>query len=482
MIGIASYGAYIPWHRLDRQLFLKAWGGFAIPGERAVAYHDEDSVTMAVEAGRDCLSEADPHSVDGLFFATTTSPYKEKLCSATMALALDLRRDIRTADITSSLRSGTTALGFALDAIRSGSSDSILVTASDMRLSPPSGMTEQALGDGAGALLLGKDNVIAEVLDSHSVSDELAATWRGENDTFIRTWEERMTMDESYAKAMPEAIEGVMKKSGLAPKDFAKVVFDPPGDVRRHTRLAPQMGFEPPQLLDPGGFFMTVGLLGSAMSFVMLVAALEQSKPGDKILFASYGNGADAFVLQVTDTIEKLGERRGFKKHVESKGMVRSYNDYLRWREIVPLDQARRPERGHISVAANWRERYIDLGLWGIKCRKCGTPQYDYGAITTAPIRVCAVCQAVDDFEDYNFARRKATVFSYTHDMLAPSPDPPTSVVMIDFEGGGRSLFDLTDRDPDQVQLGMEVEMTFRKVFFDRGLNNYFWKARPIRC
>lgn len=482
MIGITSYGAYIPWHRMDRQLFLKAWGGFAMPGERAVAYYDEDSVTMAVEAAIDCIRDIDSHTVDGLLFATTTSPYKEKLCSATMALALALRRDIQTADITSSLRSGTTAMNFALDAISSGRASSMLVTASDMRLSPPSGMTEQALGDAAGALLLGKDNVIVEVQGSYSISDELAATWRGETDTFIRSWEDRMTMDESYSKVMPEAMEGVMKKCGLSPKDFAKVVFDPPGDVRRHGRVAGELGFEPAQLLDPGGLFMSVGLLGSAMSFTMLVAALEQAKPGDKILFASYGNGADAFVLQVTDAIEKFGERRGFHKHLESKKMMRSCNDYLRWRDIVPLDQARRPERGHISVAANWRERYVDLGLWGVKCRRCGTPQYDYGGMTTAPIRVCAVCQAVDDFEDHNFARKKATVFSFTQDMLAPSLDPPTSVAMIDFEGGGRSLFDLTDRDPDQVQLGMEVEMTFRKVFADRGLNNYFWKARPIRC
>jgi len=27
----------------------------------------------------------------------------------------------------------------------------------------------------------------------------------------------------------------------------------------------------------------------------------------------------------------------------------------------------------------------------------------------------------------------------------------------------------------------MPVEMTFRKVYFDRGITNYFWKARPIR-
>jgi 3-hydroxy-3-methylglutaryl CoA synthase len=482
MIGITSYGAYIPWHRLDRQLFAKAWGGFAIPGERAVASYDEDSVTLAVEAARDCLSDIDPNVVDGLLFATTTSPYKEKLCSTIMALALHLRRDIQTADITGSLRSGTSALVFALDAIRAKRANSMLVTASDTRMAAPSGITEQSLGDGAAALLLGNKNVIAEVIDTYSISDELAATWRCETDTFVRSWEDRMVMDESYAKVMPEAISGLMRKCGLSPKDFARVVFDPPGDIRRHGRVAAELGFEPSQLLDPTTIFMNVGLMGSAMSLTMLVNALEQAQPGEKVLLAGYGNGADAFALQVTDAIKKLGERRGFTKHLQSKCMMSNYNDYLRWREIVPLDQARRPDRGHISVAANWRQRKDLLGLWGIKCRRCKTPQYDNGGITTTPIRVCAVCGAVDDFDDYDFSRKKATVFSYTQDQLAPAADPPCSVVLIDFEDGGRMLFDLTDRNPDEVQVGMKVEMTFRKVYFDRGITNYYWKARPIRC
>jgi hydroxymethylglutaryl-CoA synthase len=203
MTGITAYGAYIPWHRIDRQLFLKAWGGFAMPGERAVAYYDEDSVTMAVEAAMDCLRDIDSGKVDGLYFATTTSPYKEKLCSATMALALNMRRDIRTIDVKGTLRSGTTAIGIAVDALKAKTAKSILVTASDTRMAAPSGMAEQALGDGAGALLLGREKVIAEIQDSCFVSDELAATWRGDSDTFVRSWEERMTMDESYSKVMP---------------------------------------------------------------------------------------------------------------------------------------------------------------------------------------------------------------------------------------------------------------------------------------
>jgi hydroxymethylglutaryl-CoA synthase len=75
MVGITSYGAYISWYRIDRQKFLNAWESFAMPGEKAVAGYDEDSLTMAVEAAIDCLRDIGPHKVDGLYLATTTSPY-----------------------------------------------------------------------------------------------------------------------------------------------------------------------------------------------------------------------------------------------------------------------------------------------------------------------------------------------------------------------------------------------------------------------
>ena len=481
MIGIASYGAYIPWHRMERGLIAKVWGGFAIPGEKAIASYDEDSLTMAVEAARDCLSGLDPYKVDGLLFASTTSPYKEKQCSSIIAMPLDMRRDILTADITTSLRSGTTALALALDSIKAGTSNSVLVTAADSRLGAPGGMIEQTLGDGAASLLLSNKDVIAKVIASYSISDELAGTWRSYNDTFVRSWDDRMVLDEGYSKWMPEVMSGVMKKCGLMAKEFAKVVFDPPTDLRRHARVAAELGFETSQVQDPMGIFMNVGITGSAMALMMLVIALEEAKPGDKILFAGYGNGADAFVLEVTNDIERLSKRRGITGHLEKKWMLDNYQTYLRWRDIVPMEEARRPEKRHLSVSAIWRERKVILGLWGIKCRRCGTPQYDYGAMNTTPIRVCAVCQTQDDFDDYNFSRKKGTIFSYTQDNLAPVANPPATVVMIDFEGGGRSFFDLTDRDPAEVKVGMGVEMTLRKMQFDRGLSNYFWKTRPIR-
>ena len=93
MVGITSFGAYVPFLRLDRGAIGK--GG---KGEKSMANFDEDSITMAVAAVRDCLNGIDRNSIDGLFFASTTSPYREKQAAATVAVSCDLRQDIPTAD------------------------------------------------------------------------------------------------------------------------------------------------------------------------------------------------------------------------------------------------------------------------------------------------------------------------------------------------------------------------------------------------
>ena len=107
MAKIASFGAYIPLFRLARSEMGDAWGIPVVPGERAVANADEDSLTMAVAAGADCLAGIDPAMIDGLFFATNTAPYDEKQCAAVIAASPDMGSEIHTVDFTGSLRAAS---------------------------------------------------------------------------------------------------------------------------------------------------------------------------------------------------------------------------------------------------------------------------------------------------------------------------------------------------------------------------------------
>ena len=476
MAGIVSYGAYIPYYRLPRSVIGKAWGRGG-RGEKAVANYDEDSITMSVAAGIDCLKGYDPKSVDALFLATTSSPYKERQNSTIAAAALDFRRETRNADFTNCLRSGTTAMLSALDAISAGSASSVLVTAADMRLGAPAGENEKAFGDGSAALLLGNEKVIAEIEGSYTLSDDFVDNWRAHNDTFVRSWEERFVVDEGFTKIMPEAVAGVKKKCNLKQTEFAKVCFYG-NNTRRHQALGKVLGFEPAQVQPP--LLDTVGNTGTALPLMILVAALEEAKPGDRILLVSWGNGSDTLVFRVTEEIENVRDRRGIKRNLEIKSTLDTYEKYLRWRSLVPLEASVRPAKKPASLSSLWRERRTAFPLYSVKCKKCGTPQMLLDFASSRP-RVCLECHAKDEFEPYRFADKNGKVATFSHDNLAVSDNPPSTVAVVDFYGGGRGSFEMTDRDPDECQVGMDVEMTFRKIFFDNGIHNYFWKCKPLR-
>ncbi len=477
MVGITSYGAYIPYNRLPRSVIGKAWGRPGGRGEKAVANFDEDPITMAVAAGIDCLNGIDPKTVDSLFLATTTSPYKERQNSTIVSTALDLRREVRNADLTNCLRAGTTALLSAMDTINGGSAKSAMVTAADMRLGGASGENELNFGDGGAALLVGNERVAVEIEGSYTLSEDFPDYWRAHNDTFVRSWEERFGLDEGYNKFPVEAAAGVMKKCNLTPKDFAKACFYGTTS-RRHTDVGRRMGFEPAQVQEP--LLDTVGNTGAALLLMILVAALEEAKPGDRILLVSYGNGSDALVLRVTEEIEKIRDRRGIKRHLQIQRKLDNYEKYLRWRGLVPLEPPARPERKPIAMSSLWREHRSALPLYGVKCKKCGTPQLFLDAHSSRS-RVCVECLAKDEFEPYRFADKRGKVVTFSHDFLAVSDDPPTTLTVVDFEGGGRGAFEMADRDPEECKVGMRVEMTFRKLFFERGVHNYYWKCKPLR-
>jgi uncharacterized OB-fold protein len=88
---------------------------------------------------------------------------------------------------------------------------------------------------------------------------------------------------------------------------------------------------------------------------------------------------------------------------------------------------------------------------------------------------------AIDEMTMVRMADVPATIATYTVDRLAYSLSPPVVAVVIDFDGGGRFQCELTDVDPAQVKIGDRVEMTFRRLYTQDGVHNYFWKARPFR-
>ena len=467
MAGISAFGAYVPRYRLGAET-----DGWDSSGQRSIANFDEDSVSMAVAAGIDCLKDFDRGVIDGLLFASTTPPYAEKQCASIIATALDLRRDIFTADITDVLRAGTTALKSALDSVTAGSAKHVLVVASDNRQGAPKGEAERNSGDGAAAFIISNEAVIAEQAGSYTITENLMDTWRSAGDQFVRSWEDRFAAEEGLERILAEAVSGFFEKEGVSVKDVAKLALYSP-DARRHGQLARHLGFQPEQVQDP--LFGRMGNTGVAFPLMLLAAALEHGTPDQLMLTVSYGDGSDVLGFRTTSSIEDAESGFGVSGYLDSGKVLDSYETYAKWRDVWLTDSSsRRPQAQSPSVTAMWRESDQNIKFHGAACNQCGYVQYP-------PQRVCVECQTRDDSTPVRLSDKLGTVFTYSLDYLAGTVDTPLAIAVVDFEAGGRVLCMMTDREVDEVKIGLTVEMSFRKLRVVNGIHNYYWKAVPLR-
>jgi 3-hydroxy-3-methylglutaryl CoA synthase/uncharacterized OB-fold protein len=464
--GILSYGAYVP----PTRLALGALGGRTAKDggpEKAVAWNDEDAVTMAVAAAQNALRGLDRAAVDGVLFASTTHPFREKQGAALIARALDLRRDVRSADYGGSLRAGTNALRGALDAVAAGSARRVLVVASDCRMGAPGSAVEPNVGDGAVAFLVGADDPIASVAESYAFADELVDVWRGEGERFVHAWEDRFVVQEGYVPAVAQAVRGLLERAGAAPGDFARACLYAP-DARSHAEAARAAGLDRARLQDP--LFGKLGNTGAAFALLQLAHALESARPGEKLLVVSTGDGGEAFALHVTAQIEKLEPRRGVSWHLARRRPVKGYDRYLKARGLDTREWDAGSNPG-LSATIHFRERDEDVSFCAQRCKKCGAVQFPAQ-------RVCETCFAKDDFERHRLSDRIGRVVTYTFDFFFPTPDPPTIVTVTEVDGA-RIHLQLVDVAPEQVKLDMPVEFVFRKIHEVGGRPNYYWKGAP---
>lgn len=469
MPGIVSYGAYIPFNRIKRSVIGEALGIPPGKGERAVASYDEDTVTMAVEAARYALNGLEAGQISSVYFASTDPPYQEKLNAATIHAALNLNPAVRALDLGGSVRAGLTTLLVANDAALAGGLS--LAALSDVRLGLPEAAAEQSGGDGAVAFVLGKDNVLAEIECCYSETLEHLATWRVPGEKFAKNWEERFSLTQIYTPLLDRGIKGLLDKAGIDGSDLAAIVVDAP-NPRAVTAAAKSIGQGPERFVD--GLAATVGHTGTAHAGLMIAAALDDAKPGDRIAVISVSDGVDAFILRATDAIASYTPAKTVKALVESKRNDISYTRFLKWRGILNAAPPRRPDPARPAGPPSFRDGHWKFAFVGSECTACGARQLP-------PQSVCVSCGAAGQMKDMSFADRTAKVNTYTLDYLAFTPQPPMVATVIDFDGGGRLEIEVTDCEPEKVDIGDEVEMTFRRFYTADGVHNYFWKARPVR-
>jgi uncharacterized OB-fold protein len=287
-------------------------------------------------------------------------------------------------------------------------------------------------------------------------------------------WEERWVRDEGYLKIVPRTVSALLAKCDV--EAAAITHFCMPGTLSRiGAAVAKRCGLNEGAVRD--NLAAVCGDTGVAHPLLMLAAALEDAKPGDRILLAAFGEGCDALLFEVTAAIARPSARRGVKGALAARREDSNYMRYLSFNNLIDMERGMRAEPDKpTQMTVLYRNRDMIQGLVGGKCRACGTVQYPRQRYCVNP-----ECNALDSQDDYGFSERSGTLMSYTADSLTYSPDPPTYFGMVQFDGGGRMLMDFSEVEAGKIDVGLPVRLVFRIKDADpmRGFVRYFWKATP---
>src|SRR5436309_2485411 len=269
-------------------------------------------------------------------------------------------------------------------------------------------------------------------------------------------------------------VAALLEKVDVAPSAIRYFCF-PCTLPRVADTIAQRLGFVASSLRDQ--LAAGCGDTGASHPLVMLVHALEEAAPGDRILVVGFGQGCDVLLFEATEALAQSPRPAGIGSSLARGKSESNYQKYLAFNDLVKIEKGMRAEVDRQTpLSTLYRKRHMLLGLVGGRCRICGTLQFPKSRICVNPN-----CNAFHSQDDQSFADFPARVLSWSADYLAYSPDPPAYYGMVQFDPGGRLMADFTDVDRGAVEVGMNMRMVFRVKERDaqRGFVRYFWKAAP---
>ena len=129
-----------------------------------------------------------------------------------------------------------------------------------------------------------------------------------------------------------------------------------------------------------------------------------------------------------------------------------------------------------MGIPQYWRLQRQNYQLVGEMCGNCGAKLFP-------PRDVCPECRQ-PAHEPYTFSGRGEV---YSHSTVHSAPEgyaefAPYAVALVKLEEGPLVTAQLTDIAPEDVRIGLRVEMVTRKIreFGDDGIIVYGYKFRPV--
>ncbi|PLS82299.1 MAG: hydroxymethylglutaryl-CoA synthase [Chloroflexi bacterium] len=334
--GIVGYGAYVPRFRITAAEISRIWnGGSLLPiTEKSVPGIDEDTITMAIEAGRHALARAAVPATElgAVWIGSESHPYAVKPSGTIVAEALGCGLEISAADWEFACKAGTEALTASMGMVGSGMLAYAMAIGADTAQGRPGDALEYTAAAGAAALIVGPaDQALATLDATLSVVTDTPDFFRRAEQTYP-VHGNRFTGTPAYFAHITNAGRRLLAQLGAEPGDFRYVVFHQPNAKFPQT-VGKQLGFGPEQIA-PGLLAPRIGNTYSAAALLGLCATLDVAEPGDRIMVVSYGSGAgaDAYALTVTDRLRAARERAPLTAAYLERRVEVDYATYAKWR------------------------------------------------------------------------------------------------------------------------------------------------------
>lgn len=313
-VGIVGYGAYLPRYRIKVESIASVWGADAENykrglqlREKTVPAHDQDTITLSVEAARYALRRAniDASKLGAVYVGSESHPYAVKPTGTILSEAIGSTPECHTADFEFACKAGSEAMYVCYAQVLAGLIDYGLGIGADTSQGAPGDALEYSASAGAAAFIFGTQNILAKVETTFAYMTDTPDFWRREHQPYPQH-AGRFTGEPAYFKHTLGAANGIMKKIGMEAKDFDFAVFHQPNG-KFPMAAGKKLGF-PREKIETGWLVPYLGNTYSGASPLGLSAVLDIAKPGNKILMVSFGSGAgsDAFVFTVTDEILKV--------------------------------------------------------------------------------------------------------------------------------------------------------------------------------
>lgn len=342
MVGIVSYGTYVPSYRIKLADIAAAWKKEPTEvthslglEEKAVPAADEDAVTIAFEAGSRALASAHiaPHDIGVLFVGSESHPYAVNPTSTIVGELLRIGNNYLAADLQFACKAATTGMQAIAGLISAGETSYGMAIGADTAQSKPHDAMEYTSGAGGAAFVMGKDRVLAKLTAQTSFSSDTPDFWRRDGIRYP-SHAGRFTGEPAYFAHVMGAATRLLTMTKTKPSEYDYCVFHMPNGKFPRDVIR-RLGFTKEQL-SPS---LTVDYIGnpySASAMLGLSAVLDVARPGQKIFMVSYGSGAgsDAFVWETTTLLPeyqsiRIKNRETVSDEIKKKQYV-SYVEYLK--------------------------------------------------------------------------------------------------------------------------------------------------------